>query len=58
MVPNQARASWLDATALTTVLGMGILAYAFGAFALVVGLTLMGLGWVVLKLRDAAAATA
>jgi hypothetical protein len=58
MTENVNRLSWLDATSLTTVLGMGILAYAFGAFALVVGLTLMGLGWVVLKLRDAAAATA
>ena len=51
MVPNQARLSWLDATALTTVLGMGILAYAFSAFAIAVGATLLGLGWVVLKLR-------
>jgi len=54
MVPNQARASWLDATALTTVLGMGILAYAFSAFAIAVGATLLGLGYVVLKLRRAA----
>ncbi len=51
MGPNDARMSWLDATALTTVLGMGIMAYALSAFAVVVGLTLALLGFIVLKLR-------
>lgn len=41
MVPNEARASWLDATTLTTALGLGIVAYALSAFAMVIGLTLM-----------------
>ena len=54
MVENQARLSWLDATTLTTALSMGILAYAFSAFALVIGLTLAAVGWIVLKLRHAA----
>ncbi len=55
MVNNDVRLSWIDATALTTVLGMGILAYAFSAFALVVGIVLMGLGYVVLQLRKTSA---
>ena len=55
MVSNDVRLSWIDATALTTVLGLGIISYAFSAFAMVVGLALMGLGWVVLKLRKSAA---
>jgi hypothetical protein len=54
MVPNDARASWLDATALTTVLGMGIMAYALSAFALVVGAALLGVGLVLFKLRRTA----
>ena len=56
MVENTARASWINATALTTVLGLGILSYAFSAFALVVGLVMVGLGLVVLKLRKVALA--
>ncbi|MEX1162272.1 MAG: hypothetical protein WEB03_01705 [Nitriliruptor sp.] len=51
MGPNQNRLSWLDATTLTTVLGMGIMAYALSAFAVVVGITLALLGFIVLKLR-------
>jgi hypothetical protein len=51
MVPNEARASWINATALTTVLGMGIMAYALSAFAIVVGLSLLGIGLVLNKLR-------
>lgn len=58
MVNNDARMSWIDATSLTTVLGMGILAYAFSAFALVIGLILMGMGWVVLQLRRSSAVLA
>jgi hypothetical protein len=56
MVPNEVRMSWIDATALTTVLGMGILAYAFSAFAIAVGLVLLGLGAIILKLRHDAIA--
>lgn len=52
MVPNEARASWLDATALTTALGLGMMAYAVSAFAVVVGLTLTLLGVAVLRLRE------
>jgi hypothetical protein len=51
LVPNEARMSWIDATALTTVLGMGILAYAFSAFAIAVGAVLLGIGLVGLRLR-------
>lgn len=51
MAPNQARASWLDATSLTTVLGMGILAYALSAFAFVVGAVMALGGYVGLQLR-------
>ncbi len=54
MVDNAARMSWVTATTLTTVLGLGILSYAFSAFALVVGLIMVGLGLVVLKLRKLA----
>jgi hypothetical protein len=56
MVPNETRMSWIDATALTTVLGLGILAYAFSAFAIAVGLVLAGLGAIILKLRHDAIA--
>ena len=58
MGPNTARASWLDATTLTTSLSMGIMAYALSAFAIVVGLTLAALGLVVLRLRRATVALA
>ena len=39
---------------LATVLGLGIISYAFSASAMVVGVALMGLVWVVLKLRGSA----
>ena len=58
MVENEARGSWLDATTLTTALGLGIMAYALSAFALVIGLTLVALGTIVLKLRHAAVSIA
>lgn len=58
MVPNEARNSWITATTLTTALGMGILAYGVSAFAVVVGLVLTALGWVVLRLRQATVALA
>jgi hypothetical protein len=54
MVPNAARASWLDATTLTTALSLGILSYALSAFAIVVGLTLAFMGFVFLKIRTRA----
>ena len=50
------RMSWIDATALTTVLGLGIISYAFSAFAIAVGIVLIGMGLVVLKLRRSPAA--
>jgi hypothetical protein len=49
MVPNEARASWINATALTTALGLGIV-----AFAVVIGLTLMFTGFVFLHIRKRA----
>ncbi|HUO45325.1 MAG TPA: hypothetical protein VM470_00670 [Acidimicrobiia bacterium] len=53
MVPNAARASWINATALTTALSVGILAYALAAFAMVVGATLVASGVTFLSLRKA-----
>lgn len=50
LINNAARSSWLDATALTTVLNMGIMAYMLSLFAVVMGATVAGLGWVVLRL--------
>jgi hypothetical protein len=54
MVPNEERMSWINATALTTVLNLGIMAYALALFAIVVGATLAGIGLVLLKLRRTA----
>lgn len=51
MVPNEARASWLNATTLTTSLSLGVMAYALAAFAFVVGLVLMVVGGVFIALR-------
>jgi len=50
MVPNAARASWIDATSLITVLNLGLMAYALSLFAIVMGAAVAGLGWVVLRL--------
>ena len=50
LVTNTARLSWLDATALTTVLDMGVMAYLLSLFAIVMGAAVAGLGWVVLRL--------
>lgn len=58
MAPNTARESWVTATTLTTALGLGMLAYGLSAFAIVVGLTLIGLGFTTYKLRGAAAVLA
>lgn len=52
------RGSWIDATALTTALGLGILSYAFSAFAIAMGVTVIALGLVVLRLRHTASALA
>jgi hypothetical protein len=51
MVPNELRTSWLNATTLTTTLGLGIVSYALSAFAMVVGLTLVFVGFVFLYIR-------
>jgi hypothetical protein len=50
LVANADRASWINATALTTVLNMGLMAYMLSLFAIVMGATVAGLGWVVLRL--------
>ena len=51
MVPNEARASWFNATTLTTALSLGIVSYALSAFAFAVGLTLVFAGFVFLYIR-------
>ncbi|HEX2153045.1 MAG TPA: hypothetical protein VHL52_03605 [Acidimicrobiia bacterium] len=54
MVPNEAGASWITATALTTALSLGILSYGLSAMAVAVGLTLVLTGLVFLKIRTRA----
>ncbi|MFZ0015599.1 MAG: hypothetical protein WAL25_15955 [Acidimicrobiia bacterium] len=54
MVPNEARASWLTATTLTTALGLGIVSYALAAFAIMTGLTLIMAGYAFLHIRKRA----
>ncbi|MGD2060956.1 MAG: hypothetical protein PVF87_08840 [Acidimicrobiia bacterium] len=54
MVPNEARNSWINATALTTALSLGIVSYALAAFAFVTGLTLVAVGFVFLHIRKKA----
>jgi hypothetical protein len=54
MVPNTARDSWITATALTSALSLGIMAYMLGAFAIVTGFTLAACGFVFLYLRRSA----
>lgn len=54
MVPNEARASWFNATALTTALSLGIVSYALSAFAIAVGLTLVVVGFTFLHIRKRA----
>lgn len=51
MISNAARATWFDATTLTTALSLGIVSYALSAFAFVVGLTLVFSGLVFLMIR-------
>ena len=53
-VPNEARASWLPATTLTTALGLGIVSYALAAFAFMIGLTLIVVGYTFLRIRKRA----
>jgi hypothetical protein len=54
MVPNEVRASWMNATVLTTALGLGIVSYALSAFAIVAGLTLVVAGYAFLHIRKRA----
>jgi hypothetical protein len=54
MVPNDARASWMNATVLTTALGLGIVSYALSVFATVAGLTLVVAGYAFLHIRKRA----
>lgn len=54
MVPNEARASWLDATTLTTALSLGIISYALSAMAIAVGSALVLTGFVFLRIRSKA----
>lgn len=54
MVPNEARASWFNATTLTTALSLGIVSYALSAFAFATGLTLVAVGFVFLQIRKRA----
>jgi hypothetical protein len=54
MVPNEARASWINATALTTALGLGIVSYALSAFAIFVGVALALAGYAFLHIRKRA----
>jgi hypothetical protein len=54
MVPNEARASWMNATVLTTALGLGIVSYALSVFAIVAGLTLVVAGYAFLHIRKRA----
>jgi len=51
MVPNAARASWFDATTLTTALSLGVVSYALAVFAFVTGLTLVVVGYVFIHIR-------
>lgn len=53
MIPNAARASWINATALTTALNLGLMAYALAAFAIVIGITLTLSGFTFLSSRKA-----
>jgi hypothetical protein len=54
MIDNQARTSWVTATTLTTALGLGILSFAVGAFAVVMGIALALAGFVFLRIRNRA----
>jgi hypothetical protein len=49
------RASWFNATTLTTALSLGIISYAFSAFAIAMGAMMVLFGLVLLRLRHVAA---
>jgi hypothetical protein len=51
MVPNEARASWVTATSLTTALGLGIVSYALSGLAIATGVTLLFAGYAFLHIR-------
>jgi hypothetical protein len=51
MVPNEARASWINATTLISALSLGIMSYALSAFAFMTGLTLAVVGYVFIYIR-------
>lgn len=55
---DPARESWITATALTTSLGLGIVSYAFSAFAFAMGAMVVALGVIIWKLRRSAGALA
>ena len=48
------RASWFDATTLTTALSLGIISYAFSAFAIAMGAMMILIGLVIHRLRRTA----
>jgi hypothetical protein len=54
MGPNEARASWFNATVLTTALSVGILAYLLAGLAIAFGVTLGVIGFVFLRIRSRA----
>lgn len=54
MVPNEARASWIPATTLTTALGLGIVSYALSGFAVAMGVTLIVIGYTFFHIRKRA----
>jgi hypothetical protein len=54
MVPNPVRASWIPATTLTTALGLGIISYALSGFAVMIGLTLLAVGYTFFHIRKRA----
>lgn len=51
MVPNEVRMSWINATALTTALQAGILAYALAAMAFAFGVVFVANGFLFWNLR-------
>jgi hypothetical protein len=54
VLDENGEAVMVNATALTTVLGLGIVSYALAAFAFMVGLTLIVVGYTFLRIRKRA----